>query len=262
MKKTRLLGAVVVFGLLAFTAKAQINTPLNLALVGQVQQDQTGGPPASGVLYQVVATTTNVTINTKSLLKLIAADQGFTLPPQARLWPSGNTFFILNQNNTIFTNIDSEVLSLTYVTNVLEFQTIQTTNHHYASTITEPLVAVLTYNGSSISFTLNCYGKYHFYNATDSTNAILVISFSGQCFGSGTCGDRNMVIKGSLSGKRTERYHVGGGGGPGTFPGPGGRGSFPGGFPVLPPPPLGAPGTPSSGGSGIIAPGVLGVFPR
>jgi hypothetical protein len=202
--------------------------------VGQVQQEESAvSTPGGGYTYLVSATTTNFTINTKSLLKLIAADQGFTLPPKAKLWLVGDMFYVLHQDNTVFTNIDSELLSITYVTNVLAYKTIQKTNS-YASTVTETSVAILAYNGSSISFSLNCYGKNTFYNKTDFTNAVASYSYSGQGFGSGTSGDQNMIVKGSLSGKHTTRYKVGGG--VGTFPG-GDSGTFPGGQGPLPPVP-------------------------
>jgi hypothetical protein len=71
---------------------------------------------------------------------------------------------------------------------------------------------------------LNCYGKEIFYNASNFTNAVLSRSYSGWGFGSGTCDGQNMVIKGSLKGKDTTRYAVGGG--VGTFP-PGGPLAFP-----------------------------------
>jgi hypothetical protein len=223
---------MAVLGLLAFAAQAQvmmgISGPLNIALVGQVQQEETViSTPGGGHISLASASTTKFRINTKSLLKLIAADQDLTLPPKAKLWLSGNSFYILRQDNTIFTNIDSELLSITYVTNVLAYKTIQKTNS-YASTVTETLIAILDYNGSSISFSLNCYGKNTFYNATDFTNAIAVNSYSGPAFGSGTSGDQNMIVKGSLKGKHTTRYAVGGGG-VGTFPPPNNpSGEFPG----------------------------------
>jgi hypothetical protein len=225
MKIIRLLSAMAVFGLLAFTAKAEIYiyNPLNIALVGQVQQDTVQGAPKSGVLSEVSARTTNLTINTKSLLTLIATDQGFTLPPKAKLWLDGDMFYLLKQDNTIFTIVDSNLLSITYVSDVLNSKQIVTTKT-YLETITGTSVAILAYNGSSISFTLNCYGKEIFYNASNFTNAVLSRSYSGWGFGSGTCDGQNMVIKGSLKGKDTTRYAVGGG--VGTFP-PGGPLAFP-----------------------------------
>lgn len=229
MKRPRLFGALAVFGLLTLAAQAQmveIDGPVNIALIGQVQQQVTAlSTPGGGYFYLQSATTTNFTINTKSLLKLIAADQGFILPPKAKLWLAGDMFYILRQDNSIVTNIDSELLSITYVTNVLEYQTVQKTNR-YVSTIKETLIATLHYNGPSLSFTLDCYGKTAFYNQTDFTNAIAVNSYSGQGFGYGTSGGLNMIVKGSLQGRHAFRYQVGG---VGTFPAPNNpSGEFPG----------------------------------
>jgi hypothetical protein len=235
MKIIRFLSATAVFGLLAFTATAQvpvIYNPLNIALVGQVQQEAVQGVPTGSVTFLQTVETTNLTINTRSLLELIAADQGFTLPPKAKLWLAGDMFYILKQDDTIFTNVDSELLSITYVTNVLQYKMIQTTNkfmHTFAGTS----VAIIAYNGSSVSFTLNCYGKATFYNAGNFNNPdnwVQSYSYSGWGFGSGTCDGQNMVIKGSLKGKYTLRYGAGGQG-PGTFPGGGSS------LPLLPPAP-------------------------
>jgi hypothetical protein len=227
MKILRLLGALAVFGLLGFAATAQvpeINNPLNIALVGQVQQEAVGGAPNGVVTFLQTVGTTNLTINTRSLLELIATDQGFTLPPKAKLQLVGDMFYILRQDNTIFTIVDSNLLSITYVTNVLQYKMIDTTNQ-FVHTFTGMSVAILAYNGSSISFTLNCYGKAVFYNAGNHASRVESHSYSGWGFGSGTCDGQNMVIKGSLNGKYTLRYGAGGQG-PGTFPGGG---------PILPP---------------------------
>jgi hypothetical protein len=250
MKTIRLLGALAVFGLPAFTATAQvpvIYNPLNIALVGQVQQEAVQGAPKDGVTFLQIEGTTNLTINTRSLLELIATDQGFTLPPKAKLWLAGDMFYILKQDNTIFKYIDSELLSITYVTNVLQYKMVQTTNK-FVRSFTGTSVAILAYNGSSLSFTLTCYGKTTFYNAGNFKNPdnwIQSYSYSGSGFGSGTCDGQNMVIKGSLNGKYTLRY---GGGGQGT-------GTFPGGGPSLPPLP------PAPGGDGGVFPGQSGIFP-
>ncbi len=232
MKKIKLLAALAILGL-AFAARAQtpVYSPLNIALVGQVQQPQIiVGTPGGGHISLISATTTNLTINTKSLLKLIAADQGLTLPPKARLWLADDRFVIVNPDNTIFTNVDTELLSITYVTNVVVLKTVYPTNG-YVNTLTETLVTSLDYNGSSISFTLNCYGKFHCQDRDNHINEVVARSYSCQGLGSGTCGDRSMVIKGSLSGQCTTQYSPGDEGGhPGTVPHP---------FPPRPPKPPG-----------------------
>ena len=101
MDKNKLLGVMTVFGLLALNAKAQIleiYSPLNIDLVCQVQQGEF--EPAS---------TTNLTINTESLLTLIATDQGFTLPAKAKLWLADDRFYILKHDNTPFRMIDRDL---------------------------------------------------------------------------------------------------------------------------------------------------------
>ena len=250
MKILRLLGALAVFELLGFTATAQvpvIYNPLNIALVGQVQQEAVWGAPHGSVTFLQTEGTTNLTINTRSLLALIATDQGFTLPPKAKLWLVGDLFYILRQDNTVFKYIDSELLNITYVTNVLQYKMIDTTNK-FVHSFTGTSVAILAYNGSSISFTLNCYGKATFNNAGNFNhpdNWVQSYSYFGWGFGSGTCDGQNMVIKGSLNGKNTMRY---GGGGQGN-------GTFPGGGPILPPLP------PGPGGDEGTFPGQPGIFP-
>ena len=262
MKKIKSLGALAVFGLLALAAKAQIestqtvqlylpvNNAMNVALVGQVQQEAIPSAPRSGVMFQTQKTT-KLTINTRSLLAMIAADQGFTLPAKAKLKLLDDTFLVLNQDNTVFTNVDRELLSLTYVTNVLE-STLTQTPDIFATTITITSIAVLTYNGCSTAFTLNCYGKAVFHSQFGRSYPFMSHSYSCQAFGSGTCNGQNMVIKGSLSGKETLR---GFGGVPGQPPGGQGGGGHP--QPpiiILPAQPI-DPGMSSSGGAVIIGAG-------
>lgn len=211
MKKAKLLTASIVLGLLVFGAQAQIliiSGPLNLALTARVQQGETvQTTPGGGYSYLLSGTTSNLMITTKSLLKMIAADQGFALPPRAKLWLDDDTFYILRQDNTVFTNIDYGILSISYVRNVLACKTIQKTNH-YQSTVTGTLVATIYYNGSSLSFALDCYGKNAFYNTSDGTNAVAVNAFAGQAIGCGNTDGHDMVLKGTLSGRQTQRYKV------------------------------------------------------
>lgn len=221
MNQNKLSSVLAVFGLLAFTSGAQtlaINDLMNVALVCRVQQDE---PPD--------ASTTNLKINTKSLLELIAADQGLALPPHAKLWLANNVFSILNEDNTIFADIDTNVLNITYVTTVLKSKLLQTTNN-YLETIDGTSIVTLAYNGPSISFTLNCCGKNSFYNKVNFTktanNAIASNSFSGWGFGSGTYNGQNMIVRGSLKGTYSTRYTAGGG--VGTLPPGSGIGAFPG----------------------------------
>jgi len=221
MNQNKLLSVLAIVGLLTFTSEAQtlaINDIMNVALVCQVQQDE--HPDAS---------TTNLEINTKSLLKLIAADLGLTLPPHAKLWLANNIFSILKEDNTIFADIDTNLLNITYVTTVLKSKLLQTKNT-YLETLDGTSIVTLVYNGSSISFTLNCYGKNGFYNKVNfsktTNNAITSNSFSGWGFGSGLCNGQNMVVKGSLTGIYSTRYTTGGG--VGTFPPGNGSGIFPG----------------------------------
>jgi len=224
--KQKLLNAITTFVFLAFTAQAQtlaINNVMNIALVCQVQRQ----------VQQDSSSMTNCKITTKSLLELIATDQGFTLPAKAKLWLNDDTFFVLNADDTIFTNIDTNLLNITYVTTVLKSKLIQTTNT-YTDTINGTSVIILNYNGSSVSFTFNCYGKQNFLNKVKGSNAVLESSFSGDGFGSGMCDGQNMIVKGSLTGKYSTRYTVDGG--VGIFP-PGDLGTFPGNS--EPPPVLG-----------------------
>lgn len=220
--KQKLLSAITIFVFLAFTAQAQtlaINNVMNMALVCQVQQDS--------------SSVTNCKITTKSLLELIATDQGFTLPAKAKLWLANDSFFVLNADDTIFTNIDTNILNITYVTAVLKSKLIQTTNT-YKDTINGTSIVTLNYNGSSASFTFNCCGKQNFLNKVRNTNAVALSSFSGSGFGPGIYDGQNMIVKGSLTGKFNQRYTVGGGVGTfppgdlGTFPGDGVLGTFPG----------------------------------
>jgi len=208
MNQIKLLSVVAIVGLLAFASKAQtleIYGNMNVALVCQVQQG---------------ASTTNFEINTQSLLKLIAADQGFTLPPQAKLFLADDIFYILRKDNTIFTIINTNLLNVTYGTTVLKSKLIQTKNA-YLETVDGTSIATIAYNGSSISFTLNCCGENDFYNTVDFTkttnNSFVSNSFSGFGFGPGICNGQNMVVKGFLTGTYSLRYTPQGGGSA-TFP--------------------------------------------
>jgi hypothetical protein len=206
--KQKLLNIIAVLGLLTFTAEAQnftINSIMNVKLVCQVQQEES---------YET-SSTTNLTINTKSLLEMIATDQGFTLPAKAKLWLSGNSFSVLNSEGTIFVNIDTNLLNITYVTTVLKSNLTQTTNT-YVNTINGTSVVILNYSGSSVSFTFNCCGKQNFLNKLKDIHAVALSSFSGRGFGPGICNSQNMIIQGSLTGKYSTRYTVGDG--VGTFP--------------------------------------------
>jgi hypothetical protein len=218
MKQNILLSVVTIVGLLTFTGEAQtlaINNIMDIVLVCQVQQ---AGPPN--------ASTTNLEINTQSLLELIATDQGFTLPSHAKLWLANNSFSVLRADNTIFANIDTNILNIIYGTTVLKSKLIQTSKI-YSDTIKETSVVALVYNGTAISFSLNFVGENNFVNdvnfAKATNNAIVSSSFSGLGFGSGTCGGQGMVVTGSLTGKYSFRYTAGGG----TFPSGTGSGAFP-----------------------------------
>jgi hypothetical protein len=210
MKQIKLLCVFAALGWLGLNARAQIvefYCPLNVALVCQVQQEPTEVTGTNNLVYKDRATTTNLTINTKTLLALIAADQGLTLPKNAKLWRVPGGFYIIGPDNTIFTNVDSGLLNLTYVTNVINNNTFLTANRHYVSNVNSPTTAILTYNGLSVTFTLNLYGKYEFYNESDDNfiNTILSTSFSGEGFGSGTSGGQGMIITGSVTGSETQR---------------------------------------------------------
>ncbi|HTY88697.1 MAG TPA: hypothetical protein VMB80_14615 [Candidatus Acidoferrum sp.] len=215
MKRAKSLSCMIVLGLLAAATHGQIlkiSGPLHLALKAWVQQGETvQTTPGGGYSYLLSATTSNLTITTKSLLKMIAADQGFTLPPRAKLWLDDDTFYILRQDNTIFTNIDYEILSIAYANNVLAYKTIQK-GGHYQSTVAGTLIATIYYNSSSLSFALDCYGKNTFYTAADGTNAVAVNSFTGQAFGCGSTDGHDMVLKGTLGGRQTQGYKVADGG--------------------------------------------------
>jgi len=221
MKEIKILCTLVAFGLAAANVQAQalnIYCPLNIELVCQVQQVPTDVVPTGNVVLDERATTTKLKINTKTLLAMIATDEGFTLPPNAKLWLASDVFYIFRQDNTIFTNVNSGLLNITYMTNVMDYRLFITTKR-YVSNLTEPTTAIIAYNGSSVSFSLNCYGKVKFYNATDdSTNYILSTSYSGLGFGSGICAGQNMVITGSVAGEQTQRYKTGSGGNAGEFP--------------------------------------------
>lgn len=214
---------VAIIALLSFTARAQtlsLNEVMSLGLDCQIQQNES----------TFTSTTTNLEINTQSLLELVAADQGFTLPPHAKLWLGGNGFAVLRQDNTIFTNIDTNILSVTYVSTVLKSKLIQNRNL-YQDTVDGTSVVTLIYNGSTISFNLNFIGDQTFYNqanyAKTTNNAVVSTSFSGRGFGGGTCGGKNMVVTGFLNGNYTFSYTTGNagpmppGGGDGAFPSPG-----------------------------------------
>lgn len=203
MRMKRILsGMAAVIGLLAFTAEAQqtmaIHGIMNVALVCQVQQD---GLPN--------ATTTNLAIRTQSLLKFIANDQGFALPANAKLWFDGSASAVLRANNTIFTNIDTNILNITYGTTVLKSKLQQTTKT-YVDTIRGKSVVTLNYNGSAMSFNLNVVGENGFYNTVNyakaENNAVGVNSFSGSGFGSGMVGDQSMVVTGTVTGRWSFRY--------------------------------------------------------
>jgi hypothetical protein len=152
---------------------------------------------------------TNFEINTKSLMQLIARDQGFALPPNARLWlPAGAPgLSILYQDHVIFTNVDTNIFNITLVTNIVSDKITQTKNT-YSETVFAPTVLQLNYNGASASFTLTCagdwksYSKIVFHKAGYGSNVIN--SFSGTCAGYGTYGDQNMVIRGTMKGNYTK----------------------------------------------------------
>ena len=195
--------------LLALSTKAQplgVEGIMNVALDCQVQQ-------ASG--------TTNLQINTQSLLELIAKDQGFTLPAHAKLWLGGDSFVILKQDNTPFTNVDVNILNVTCVATVLKSDKSTNSTHPktYVITIKGTSVVALNYNGTSISFNLNFVGENDLFNEVPESNAqndaVYTRSFTGSGLGSGTCGEQSMVVTGSLTGTYSMRYVVGG---TGTFP--------------------------------------------
>lgn len=214
MKPSKISWAILVFGLLQFTAKAQDlvgNEYVNFSLACQAPE-------------------TNFEINTKSLVRLIAADQGFTPPSNARLWLFGGPtgLLLLRQPNGNSTIVDTNIFNIAFVTNILSYQLTQNTNT-YLETAFAPTVLELNYNGASVSFTLTCAGDWKFYNHVNfhksRDNAIVITSFSGTCVGYGTYGGQTMVIKGTMKGNYTFRYAAddgGGGGGDG-----GGVGAFP-----------------------------------
>jgi len=116
MKEIKILCTLVAFGLAAANVQAQalnIYCPLNIELVCQVQQVPTDVVPTGNVVLDERATTTKLKINTKTLLAMIATDEGFTLPPNAKLWLASDVFYIFRQDNTIFTNVNSGLLNIT-----------------------------------------------------------------------------------------------------------------------------------------------------
>ena len=159
----------------------------------------------------------NFKINTKSLLKLIANDQGFTLPDDAKLWLMGDSFAIVNAHNTIFTNISTDVLNVAYVTDIFNSKLNQT-QKIYNNTIKGTQVVTLNYNGSSTSFTLSCYGKYYFHNESNGRNAFVRSSFSSEGFGPGTSNGHNMIVTGSVDGDYFLRYTISNPPPTGSFP--------------------------------------------
>jgi hypothetical protein len=215
----KLFTVCTLLGLLAFSSSAQNLVDgdiINVALVCKVQQ---GNNPV------------NEKIDTKALLQLIAADQGFTLPSNPRLALDLNTFFVLNQAGDIFTNVDTNLLSVvdsTYVdtTKVME------NKHTYLATIKGNTFVSLAYSGASVSFTFDCLCDTSFLNKENldkhTNNAVVVSSFSGTGVGSGTNDDRAMTITGTMTGKNlsSSDYTTGE---PGTFPTNGNpTGAFPG----------------------------------
>jgi hypothetical protein len=208
MKLIKLFSIVSSIGCLLFATKTdaqEINDPLDIQLKCEVQQN--GG-------------TTNLEISTQALLELVAADQGFALPVHARLWLSGSSFVVLRQDSTVLTAIDTNILNVTYTTMIVNSKSTQTSKS-YLSTVDAKPVAILNYNGTSLSFSFNFIGGYHISNSVSplkaNNNAAYSTSFSGSGFGSGICGSQNMVITGTITGNNSYRYSTGGSG-LGAFP--------------------------------------------
>jgi len=196
------LGLLAVIGLLAFAAHAQtisLNCDMDIALTCQVQP---GGEVDKSTLK----------INTKSLLELIAGDQGFKLPSNAKLWYSSLGVFILNQDGGVFTNVDTNIFNITFDAGIQSYK-ITDTAKLYEETLREPSALTLNYNGATVSFNLACVGNYEFYNkvnyAESGKNAIVTSSFSGACLGSGMDNGQAMIIKGTLTGNYSFRYPAG-----------------------------------------------------
>lgn len=209
MQKNILLSTVAMLGLMAFNAKALdgniITNTVSVALVGHVQQNEVTSTNASGTVTNYSRTTTNLTLNTKSLLKMIAADQGFNLPTNASLGMIENTFVVLNKDKSIFTNVT--VMGMTKMAEV-DKGDLKLTAKNAAEAQTGTQVGTISYNGtnSTIGFTL-------YFLASDSytaknnftTNGVPVVgtvseSFSGSGHGPGICQGNEMVISGSMSG--------------------------------------------------------------
>jgi len=217
MKLIKLFSIVSSIGCLVFATKAdaqEINDPLDIQLKCEVQQN--GG-------------TTNLEISSQALLELVAADQGFAIPVHARLWLSGSSFVVLRQNSTILTTIDTNILSVAYATTIVNSKSTQTSKG-YLGTVDAKPVAILNYNGTSLSFSFNFIGNYSISNSVSflkaNNNAVYSTSFSGSGFGSGICGTENMVITGTIRGNNSYRYSTGGSG-LGAFPSGSGLGTFP-----------------------------------
>ena len=206
MKLTKLTFAAVAAALAlgTYSTKAAPAGPTNtvtVALVGQVQQEDV--KTVSGGATNYTWTTTNLLINNKALLALIAKDQVFTLPANANLGMIENTFVVLNKDKSIFTNVNSGLLSLAMGTSVSKGKATQTAKSE-TETDASTSVGTMTYNGTNVTkviFTLNFLGKDSYTAKDNYTNGIVSESFSGSGAGSGSCLGQNMVIKGSLSGK-------------------------------------------------------------
>jgi len=184
--------------LLAFvsaTRAQEINANMDLQLQCQVQQGNS---------------ITNAQIDTQSLLELIAADQGFTLPNHAKLRLNGSSFVVLQQDNTVTAYVDTNILSVVYV-GMVEKSSSTNNTKNYTSTLTTTPVISINYNGSTISFSCNFKGSYAVYNLvvhmTD--KAVYTTSYSGTGFGTGTFAGQTMVVTGTLNGSYIFQYSTG-----------------------------------------------------
>lgn len=192
MRKNILLSTVAMLGLVAFNAQAVgflITNTVSVALVGQVQQNEVISRSSTVTNYS--RTTTNLTLNTKSLLKMIAADQGFTLPTNASLGMIENTFVVLKKDKSVFTNVT--VMGMSTMAEVGK-DDIRLTAKNVAETQTGTRVGTISYSGtnSTIEFTLFFRASDTYTAKNNLTNGVPVVgtvseSFSGSGHGPGSC---------------------------------------------------------------------------
>jgi len=202
----RLMAVMAVSCLVSLAARAQdmsIYGKLDVSLFCQVPTvTYPGAFPSAG--------TTNLYINTHSLLQLIASDQGITLPDHAALWLANNTFFILNQTNGIVATVDTNLFQISYGASATKSKLIQKAKL-YVETADEKTTVNLSYQGNQISFNASFTGDYLFYNQANwaNQNAFVSYAFSGNGSGTGTWNGHALTLKGTLTDKFNYPYNVG-----------------------------------------------------